>query len=68
MIVVDANDLRGRAREASGPGWSIIRMLMKSNNTGFPMNETIVQAGASLTLEYKNHCEGCVIAFQARDA
>ena len=23
------------------------------------MNETIVQAGASLTLEYKNHLEGC---------
>ena len=68
MIVVDANDLRGRAREASGPGWNSLRMLMKSDNTGFSMNETIVQAGASLTLEYKNHCEGCVIAFQARDA
>jgi L-ectoine synthase len=59
MIVVDANDLRGGARDVSGPGWSSLRMLVKSDNMGFSMNETIVQAGASLTLEYKNHLEGC---------
>jgi L-ectoine synthase len=59
MIVVDANDLRGSARDASGPGWSSLRMLVKSDNMGFSMNETIVKAGASLTLEYKNHLEGC---------
>lgn len=59
MIVLDANDLHGSARDASGPGWSSLRMLVKSDNMGFSMNETIVQAGASLTLEYKNHLEGC---------
>tara|TARA_B110000977_G_C10689751_1_gene343009 strand:+ start:72 stop:260 length:189 start_codon:yes stop_codon:yes gene_type:complete len=59
MIVVDANDLRGIVRDASGPGWSSLRMLVKSDNMGFSMNETIVTAGASLTLEYKNHLEGC---------
>ena len=59
MIVRDANDLHGSARDASGPGWSSLRMLVKSDNMGFSMNETIVQAGASLTLEYKNHLKGC---------
>ena len=59
MIVRDANDLHGSARDASGPGWSSQRMLVKSDNMGFSMNETIVQAGALLTLEYKNHLEGC---------
>jgi L-ectoine synthase len=59
MIVRDANDLHGSARDVSGPGWSSLRMLVKSDNMGFSMNETIVKAGASLTLEYKNHLEGC---------
>jgi L-ectoine synthase len=30
---------------------------------GFSMNETIVQSGASLTMEYKNHLEGCYCVF-----
>jgi L-ectoine synthase len=38
-------------------------MLVKSDNMCFSMNETIVQAGASFTLEYKNHLEGCYCVF-----
>ena len=30
---------------------------------GFSMNETIVQSGALLTMEYKNHLEGCYCFF-----
>ena len=36
MIVADANDLRGCVRDASGPGWSSLWMLVKSDNMGFP--------------------------------
>jgi len=54
IIVRDANDLHGCARDASGPWWSSLRVLVKSDNMGFSMNETIAQTGASLTLEYKN--------------
>lgn len=59
MIVVDGKDLRGSARDASGPGWTSLRMLVKSDGMGFSMNETVVKAGQTLTLEYKNHLEGC---------
>ena len=59
MIIVNGSDLRGSARDASGPGWSSLRMLVKTDGMGFSMNETIVKAGVTLTLEYKNHLEGC---------
>jgi L-ectoine synthase len=59
MIVVNSSDLQASERDASGPGWSSLRMLVKSDKMGFSMNKTIVKAGASLTLQYKNHLEGC---------
>jgi L-ectoine synthase len=59
MIVVDGETLRGTERDASGPGWSSLRLLVKSDSMGFSINETIVKAGETLTLQYKNHLEGC---------
>ncbi|MDG1103373.1 MAG: ectoine synthase [Ascidiaceihabitans sp.] len=46
-------------------GWSSLRMLMKSDSMGFSIIETIVQSGASLTIEYKTTLWG-VIAFWHR--
>lgn len=59
MIVVDKQTLKGTPRDASGPGWTSLRLLVKSDGMGFSMTETHVLPGAVLELEYKHHIEAC---------
>ena len=59
MIVNDKKDLQETKRDVSGPGWSSLRLLVRSDKLGFSINDTIIKAGASLNLEYKNHLEAC---------
>jgi L-ectoine synthase len=59
MIVVDKAGLTGTARDAAGPGWTSMRLLVKSDGMGFSMTETRVLPGAVLQLEYKHHIEAC---------
>ena len=59
MIVLDHRQLRGTDRDAAGPGWTSLRLLVKSDGMGFSMTETQVLPGAVLRLEYKHHIEAC---------
>ena len=59
MIIQDKADLTGTARDASGDGWTSLRLLVRSHGMGFSMTETQVLPGAMLRLEYKNHVEAC---------
>ncbi|WP_299830358.1 ectoine synthase [uncultured Roseobacter sp.] len=59
MIVTEKSDLVGTMRDASGPGWNSLRLLVKSDGMGFSMTETKVLPGAVLALQYKNHIEAC---------
>lgn len=59
MIIVEKEALRGSARDAAGPGWTSLRLLVKSDGMGFSMTETKVLPGAVLELQYKNHVEAC---------
>lgn len=59
MIVTEKSDLIGTMRDASGPGWNSLRLLVKSDGMGFSMTDTKVLPGAVLTLQYKNHIEAC---------
>lgn len=59
MIVVDKKDLLGSQRDAAGPGWTSLRLLVRSDGMGFSMTETKVLPGAILDLHYKNHVEAC---------
>ncbi|MDW3224945.1 MAG: ectoine synthase [Paracoccaceae bacterium] len=59
MIVARKTELTGTPRDASGPGWTSLRLLVKSDGMGFSMTETRVLPGAAMTLEYKNHVEAC---------
>lgn len=59
MIVVDKNTLLGTARDAAGPGWTSLRLLVKDDGMGFSMTETKVMPGSVLDLQYKNHIEAC---------
>lgn len=57
MKVVDVNDIIGTEREVEGPGWTSRRLLLKSDGMGFSFHETIIPAGAEMTLWYKYHLE-----------
>lgn len=59
MIVYDKVDLKGGVRDAAGPGWTSLRLLVRSDGMGFSMTETQVLPGAVLTLQYKHHVEAC---------
>ncbi|MCX7560965.1 ectoine synthase [Sulfitobacter sp. F26204] len=59
MIIQDKTKLQGTARDAAGPGWQSLRLLVRSDGMGFSMTETKVLPGAVLKLEYKHHIEAC---------
>jgi L-ectoine synthase len=59
MIIQDKSKLRGGVRDAAGPGWTSLRLLVRSDGMGFSMTETEVLPGAVLRLEYKHHVEAC---------
>lgn len=59
MIIRQKTELQGTARDASGPGWTSLRLLVRSDGMGFSMTETEVLPGAMLRLQYKHHVEAC---------
>ena len=59
MIIQDKTALQGTPRDASGPGWTSLRLLVRSDGMGFSMTETEVLPGAVLRLHYKHHVEAC---------
>ena len=59
MIIADKKTLNGTKRNASGPGWQSLRLLVRSDGMGFSMTETHVLPGAVLRLQYKHHVEAC---------
>ena len=59
MIIQNKADLEGTNRDASGPGWTSLRLLVRSDGMGFSMTETQVLPGAVLQLHYKHHVEAC---------
>ena len=59
MIVTDRRDLENTPRDAAGPGWTSMRLLVRSDGMGFSMTETRVLPGAELELHYRHHIEAC---------
>lgn len=59
MIIADRTALLSTPRDARGPGWESLRLLVKSDGMGFSMTDTKILPGAVLTLHYKNHIEAC---------
>ena len=57
MIVKDIKDLEGTSREVKGEGWISTRLLLKKDNMGFSMHETILSKNTKLKLHYQNHLE-----------
>lgn len=59
MIVRTLEDVLGTSADVSGPGWTSRRLLLATDGMGYSLNDTIIEAGAEMTLEYKNHLEAC---------
>ena len=59
MIVRSLDEIIGTEFDVSGPGWISRRILVADDGLGFSLHDTVIQAGAELTLEYKHHYEAC---------
>lgn len=57
MIIRTIDEIVGSEREVKGEGWTSRRLLLKKDGMGFSFHETIIPAGAELSLWYKNHLE-----------
>lgn len=57
MIVRSLDDLIATDRETNAETWSSRRFLLKSDGMGFSLHDTIIHAGTSTEMHYKNHLE-----------
>jgi L-ectoine synthase len=59
MIVRSLQDVQGSPHDVSGPGWTSRRLLTARDGMGYTMTDTVIAAGAEMTLQYKGHLEAC---------
>lgn len=58
MKIVRMSDIEGTEREVKSPaGWTSFRFLLKSDNMGFSMHETVFPPGLEMKMWYKSHLE-----------
>ncbi len=57
MIVKQLQDIMGTEKDIDTPNWRSCRMLLKNDEMGFSMHHTIIKAGTSTYIWYKNHLE-----------
>lgn len=57
MIVRTLAGTLGTEREIDTPGWTSRRLLLKSENMGFSLHDTLIKPGAELAMCYRNHLE-----------
>ncbi|MBU0663092.1 MAG: ectoine synthase [Proteobacteria bacterium] len=57
MIIRKIKDIIDTEREVKGEGWTSRRLLLKKDGMGFSFHETLIPAGATLHLWYKQHLE-----------
>jgi len=57
MKVVSLEDVLGTKHEVDGGNWMSRRLIMKDDNMGYSVNDTIIKAGTETHIWYKNHLE-----------
>lgn len=57
MIVRTLGELKGSTVDVGGERWRSVRFLTRSDNVGFTVTSTVLEAGHELVIEYKNHIE-----------
>ncbi len=57
MIVKHLQDIIGTEDEVDTPTWNSRRLLLKKDNMGFALNDTLIKAGTETFIWYANHLE-----------
>lgn len=57
MIVKSLEDIVGTEDDTRGETWESRRFILKKDNVGFSLNDTIIKAGTESYFWYKNHIE-----------
>ncbi|MBM7543117.1 ectoine synthase [Amphibacillus cookii] len=57
MKVVSLEDVLGTEHEVDGGNWISRRLIMKKDNMGYSVNDTIIKAGTETHIWYQNHLE-----------
>lgn len=57
MIVRKLKDIIGTDRDVDTEGWNSRRLVLKDDNMGYSVHDTIIKEGAELHMWYKNHLE-----------
>ena len=57
MIVRRLKDASGTGREVSGDNWTSRRLLLAADGMGFSLHDTVIHAGTSTRMWYRNHVE-----------
>lgn len=57
MIIKDLSSLKETDRVVDTPNWKSVRLLLKKDNMGFSLHDTIIRAGTETKMWYKNHLE-----------
>ncbi|CDQ20078.1 ectoine synthase [Halobacillus karajensis] len=57
MNVIKLEDLLGTEREVKDDNWASRRFLLKDDNVGFSLHDTVLYAGTETYIWYKNHIE-----------
>ncbi len=57
MKTVRLEDVIGTEHEVKGENWTSRRLLLKQDNMGFSMHDTVIKAGTETHIWYQNHLE-----------
>lgn len=57
MKIVNLEDVKGSDQEVDAGNWTSRRLLMKDDNMGYSVNDTIIRAGTETHIWYQNHLE-----------
>jgi L-ectoine synthase len=57
VIVRHLSELRGTKREVSGETWTSRRLLLAADDMGFSFHDTLMYAGTTTRMCYRNHLE-----------
>ncbi|WP_280770982.1 ectoine synthase [Salipaludibacillus daqingensis] len=57
MKVVKLKDIIGSDQEVKGENWTSRRLLLKKDNMGYSVHDTVIKAGTETHIWYQNHLE-----------
>ena len=57
MLVRKLEDIKGTENDVDTDGWNSRRLILKKDNMGYSVHDTIIKEGAELHMWYKNHLE-----------